>query len=351
MIADRIQAASILMVDDEEANLELLRRILEPAGFNNLRTTSRAEEVVSMCLEERPDLVLLDVVMPSQDGFEILSSLREQMGEEEYLPVLILTSDHSAEAKRRGLSAGAQDFLTKPLSPAEVRLRVRNLLETRFLHLALQEHNRDLEDRVRRRTAELEEAHRQILARLARAAEFRDDETGEHTRRVGRMSGAIAEELGLDPEEVELIQRVAPLHDVGKIGIPDDILLHPGELTPEKLEIMRSHTDIGGDLMSGSEIPLLKIAEQIARTHHEWWDGNGYPQGLSGEEIPIAGRIVAVADTFDALSHRRPYKPAWSLGDAWAEIERKSGTHFDPAVVRAFKTVLNASGLTMESPQ
>lgn len=351
MIAERIQAARILMVDDEEANLQLLRRILEPAGFHNLRTTTHPEEVLPLCLEERPDLVLLDIVMPAQGGFEILSALREQLGEEEYLPVLILTSDHSAEAKRRGLSAGAQDFLTKPLSPAEVRLRVRNLLETRFLHLALQEHNRDLEDRVRRRTAELEEAHRQILARLAQAAEFRDDETGEHTRRVGRMARAIAEELGLDAEQVELIQRVAPLHDVGKIGIPDDILLFPGQLSPEKLEIMRSHTEIGGDLMAGSDIPLLDIAEQIARTHHEWWDGNGYPRGLSGEEIPIAGRIVAVADTFDALSHRRPYKPAWSLGDAWAEIERKAGSHFDPAVVRAFRAVLDTTGMTMEIQQ
>jgi putative two-component system response regulator len=351
MITERIPTASILMVDDEEANLQLLRRILEPAGFTNLRSTTEPEEVLPLCLEDRPDLVLLDVVMPGKDGFEILSALREQLGEEEYLPVLILTSDHSAEAKRRGLSAGAQDFLTKPLSPAEVRLRVRNLLETRFLHLALQEHNRDLEERVRRRTAELEEAHRQILARLARAAEFRDDETGEHTRRVGRMAGAIAEELGLDAEEVELIHRVAPLHDVGKIGIPDDILLHPGELSQEEIEIMRSHTTIGGDLMAGSEILLLQIAEQIARTHHEWWDGNGYPLGLAGEEIPIAGRIVAVADTFDALSHRRPYKPAWSVGDAWDEIERKAGSHFDPAVVEAFKTVLHATGVAMGAPQ
>lgn len=347
MIADRIPSARILMVDDEEANLQLLRRILEPDGFSDIRSTTDSAEVLSLCLADPPDLILLDILMPEKDGYQVLSELREHMGAEEYLPVLILTSDHSAEAKRQSLSAGAQDFLTKPLSPTEVRLRVRNLLETRFLHLALREHNRDLENRVRRRTAELEEAHSQILARLARAAEYRDDETGEHTRRVGRISGAIAQELGLEADQVELIQRVAPLHDVGKIGIPDDILLHPGQLSQDGREVMRSHTTIGGDLMAGSGIPLLDVAEEIARTHHEWWDGNGYPEGLSGEAIPITGRIVAVADTFDALSHRRPYKPAWPVEEAWEEVQRKAGTHFDPAVVEAFKVVLRATGMDL----
>lgn len=351
MIADRIPTARILMVDDEEANLQLLRRILEPAGFANLKSTTKPEEVLPLCGEYRPDLVLLDIVMPGKDGFEVLAGIREHLDEEEYLPVLILTSDHSPEAKRRGLSAGAQDFLTKPLSPAEVRLRVRNLLETRFLHLELQEHNRHLEDRVRQRTAELEQARSQILERLARAAEFRDDETGEHTHRVGEMAGAIARELGLDDDEVELIHRVAPLHDVGKIGIPDEVLLHPGPLSPDQMEIMRSHTIIGGNLMSGSEFLLLQTAEHIARTHHERWDGGGYPQGLAGEEIPLAGRIVAVADSFDALSHRRPYKEAWSSLDAWSYIERHAGIKFDPAVVDAFGTVLRATGLAIEVTQ
>jgi putative two-component system response regulator len=349
MIGDRLKSASILIVDDEEANVELLKRILEPAGYADLRSTTKPEEVLSLCEDHRPDLLLLDLLMPGKDGFEVLDEVRDLLGEEEYLPVLILTSDQSPEAKRRGLSAGAQDFLTKPLSPAEVRLRVRNLLETRFLHLELQEHNRHLEDRVRRRTAELEEARSQILERLARAAEYRDDETGEHTRRVGQISGAIAQELGLDPDRVELIKRVAPLHDVGKIGIPDDILLHPGPLSQDALEIMQTHTTIGGDLMAGSEIPLLKAAEQIARTHHEWWNGEGYPLGLSGEEIPLVGRIVAVADTFDALSHRRPYKPAWSAGEAWNEIRRNAGVQFDPAVVAAFETVLRATGLALSA--
>ena len=351
MVEKQILAARILMVDDEQSNLELLRRILEPAGFGDLKETADPFRVLPLVKETQPDLVLLDIAMPGKNGFDVLAEIRAHTGEDEYLPVLVLTSDHSPETKRKSLSAGAQDFLTKPLSPAEVRLRVRNLLETRFLHLALRDHNRHLEDRVRERTAELEEAHAEILARLARASEFRDDETGEHTRRVGRLSAAIAQELGLDPEEVSLIQRVAPLHDVGKIGIPDELLFFPGRLSPEHMEVMRSHTEIGGDLMGGSGIPLLDVAEQIARTHHERWDGSGYPAGLSGKEIPIAGRIVAVADSFDALSHRRPYEPAWAPEDAWWEIARKAGTDFDPEVVDAFTKVLRATGLTLKGPK
>jgi len=347
-VEDRIVTARILMVDDEESNLELLRRILEPVGYNDLNDTADPFQVLPLLEDHPPDLVLLDIAMPGKDGFQVLTEIREHMGEEEYLPVLVLTSDHSPETKRRSLSAGAQDFLTKPLSPAEVRLRVRNLLETRFLHLALRDHNRLLEERVRERTAELVEAHAEILARLARAAEFRDDETGEHTRRVGRLSAAIAQELGLHPDDVSLIQQVAPLHDVGKIGIPDDILLRPGPLTEEQVEIMRSHTEIGGNLMAGSGIPLLDTAEEIARTHHERWDGSGYPAGLSGEEIPIAGRIVAVADSFDAVTHRRPYKPAWTAEDGWREISGKAGSDFDPEVVDALSKVLRSAGLELK---
>ncbi len=348
MVEDHILTARILMVDDEESNLELLRRILEPVGFKDLKETADPFQVLPLCQEDLPDLVLLDIAMPGKNGFEVLAEIRGLVGEEEYLPVLVLTSDHSPETKRKSLSAGARDFLTKPLSPAEVRLRVKNLLETRFLHMALRDHNQLLEERVRERTAELEEAHKEILLRLARAAEYRDDQTGEHTRRVGRLAGAIAQELGLDPEYVSLIERVAPLHDVGKIGVPDEILLYPGRLKPEHMNVMRSHTEIGGDLMSGSGIPLLDMAEEIARTHHERWDGSGYPAGLSGEEIPIAGRIVAVADSFDALSHSRPYESAWAPEDAWWEIARKAGADFDPGVVEAFTEVLRATGLNLE---
>lgn len=344
MIAEKLPGARILMVDDEEANIELLRRILEPAGYENLQATTRPEEVVDLCREYEPDLILLDIMMPGIDGYGILDLLQEEVPEDSYLPVLVLTSDHTQDAKRRALAGGARDFLTKPLSPAEVRLRVRNLLETRFLHLELQDHNRTLEDRVLERTAELERARLEILERLARAAEYRDDNTGEHTRRVGESAAAIARALGLERKDVNLIRRAAPLHDVGKIGIPDEILLSPRRLTEEEFEVMKSHTRIGADLLGSSESSLLQFAEQIALTHHEWWDGSGYPRGLEGEDIPLTGRIVSVADTFDALTHSRPYKEAWSVEEAWRELEDFAGRQFDPTVIEAFEEVLKEIG-------
>jgi putative two-component system response regulator len=219
------------------------------------------------------------------------------------------------------------------------------LLETRFLHLELQEHNQHLEVRVQERTAELERARFEILRRLARAAEYRDDNTGEHTRRVGETSAAIARSLGMDGREVELIRRVAPLHDVGKIAIPDSILLWPGPLEQSQIEVMRTHTVIGGDLLGGSGFELLDRAAEIALSHHEHWNGQGYPFGLAGENIPLFGRVVEVADTFDALTHQRPYKEAWSVNQAWAEIERDAGSRYDPSVVAAFERVLSSLGL------
>ena len=333
------------MVDDEEANLQLLRRILEPAGFGSLRASTDPREALELCLEWEPDLVLLDIMMPGLDGFEVLEALKSRIPETTYLPVLVLTSDHSHDAKRRALSGGARDFLTKPLSPSEVRLRVRNLLETRFLHLELSDHNKLLEVRVKERTAELERARFEILKRLARAAEYRDDNTGEHTRRVGETSAAIARALALDPEEAELIRRTAPLHDVGKIAIPDSILLCPGRLDTGQVEVMQTHTTIGGDLLGGSGFDLLDRAAEIALSHHERWDGTGYPAGRGDAEIPLSGRIVAVADTFDALTNRRPYKQAWPIDEAWAEIEKDIGLRFDPDVVAAFERVLEEAGI------
>ena len=345
MIAERLTHSRILLVDDEEPNLGLLRRILETAAFSNLRATTSPLEALDICAEWDPDLVLLDIMMPDMDGYQFLEILRERCTDSVYLPVLVLTSDHTQEAKRRALSGGAHDFLTKPLSPAEVRLRVRNLLETRFLHLELQRHNRLLEVRVKERTEELERARYEILYRLARATEYRDDNTGEHTRRVSETSGAIARALGLDTGEVELLRRVAPLHDVGKIAIPDSILLFPGPLTEQQISLMRTHTLVGGDLLGGSGFGLLDRASEIALTHHEWWNGGGYPRGLGGEAIPLSGRIVGLADTFDALTHRRPYKEAWTVQDAWQAIERYAGTRFDPDVVVAFERVLADLGM------
>lgn len=353
---EKLKSAHILIVDDEPVNVLLLKRILDQVGYSNVFTTSDPREVAGLCVECSPDLLLLDLMMPFIDGYEILENVVPAQGDA-YFPVLVLTADINPEAKRRALSGGAKDFLTKPFDHMEVVLRVKNLLETRFLNLQLQDQNQHLEERVRERTAELERTNKkleifneqlqqskreleesqiEVLDRLARAAEFRDDDTGQHTQRVGATSARLAEALGLSAERVELIRRAAPLHDVGKIGISDTILLKPGKLTQEEFELMKTHAAIGAALLDEGHSSLIKTAERIALTHHERWDGKGYPFQLQGNEIPIEGRIVAVADVFDALTNERPYKKAWPIPEALAEIQAQAGRQFDPAVVEAF---------------
>lgn len=340
MLERNLSGARLLVVDDEEANVQLLRRILEAGGYTDIRSTNDPRAVADLVVSYDPDLVFLDLLMPGMDGHEVLQAIRERTPDHVYRPVLVLTSDHTQDAKRRALSGGAKDFLIKPLSPSEVRLRVRNLLETRFLHQALANQNELLEQRVEERTAELEAARMETLQRLARAAEYRDDATGEHTKRVGHTSARIARALGLDDELIETIRLAAPLHDLGKIGIPDSILLSSNRLTPEQLVVMRSHTLIGCNLLAGTDVPLLELAAEIALTHHERWDGLGYPRGLGGEQIPLSGRIVAVADTWDALTSARPYKRAWTRDEALAEIEANVTLQFDVRVVDAFRSTL-----------
>jgi putative two-component system response regulator len=266
---------------------------------------------------------------------------------ERWFPILVLTADITPEATERALSSGARDFVTKPFNSREVLLRIKNLLEVRFLQLELRKQNLTLDRRVRERTEDLHMARLNALERLALAAEFRDDDTREHTRRVGRTSGLIARLLGLERDEVELITIAAPLHDVGKIGVPDRILLKPGKLTDQEFEIMQRHVEIGRSILSGSDAPVLEMSAQIASSHHEWWDGRGYLAGLAGTEIPIAGRIVAVADVFDALTHDRPYKEAWTVEAALEEIRSLSGRQFDPDVVEAFETLNHRELLTL----
>jgi len=338
-----VRAPRILVVDDEEMNVEFIRRVLSPESGCTLASTTDPRDALRLYREFRPDLVLLDLKMPHLDGFELLELFRAETPRSSFVPVVVLTSDVGPEAKRHALAAGAKDFLTKPFSPVEVRLRVRNLLETRALHLELEEQNQHLEARVRerthelmQRTIELDKARLEILERLAKAAEYRDDQTGLHTQRVGRMAGLIAAALELPEDDIELITRAAPLHDIGKIGVPDAVLLKEGRLTAEEFEVMKSHTVIGAAILSGSRVRLLAVGREIALSHHEHWDGRGYPHGLRGEDIPISGRAVAVADVFDALTHNRPYKPQWPPDEALAEIRRQSRVQFDPRVVDAF---------------
>lgn len=330
--------ARILIVDDEAANVDLLRRLLERAGFSHIESTTDAREVVDLYVKFRPDLILLDLHMPHRDGLAVMDELN-QIAEASYLPILMLTGDDTQEAKREALSRGAKDFLNKPFHSDEALLRIGTLLETRFLYLQIQSQNQILEAKVRDRTRELESAQFEIIERLARAAEFRDDKTGQHTERVGQMAALLAKQVGLPDPQVSLIRRAAPLHDVGKIGIPDSILLKLGKLTSDEFALVKTHTTIGARILSGSRFTILRLAEEIAFNHHERWDGEGYA-GIAGAAIPLAGRIVAVADVFDALTQKRPYKAAWPVSEAVAEIDRQRGKQFDPTLVDAFLHVV-----------
>lgn len=328
--------AKILIVDDEPVNVRALSQILSRAGYGRLETTTDPSLVAALYQGYQPDLLLLDLHMPGLDGFAILEQLAPLIPPNAYFPILILTGDDRTETKRRALSMGAKDFLTKPFDLTEVLLRIRNLLETRFLHLRLEDQNQGLERQVTERTRDLDLAQIEMLDRLAEAAEFRDDDTGQHIHRVAELAAGLGRRLGLDQNQVDLIRRAAPLHDVGKIGIPDDVLLKPGKLTDQELAVMRTHTTIGARILSGGKSAVIRMAEEIAWNHHERWDGTGYPRGMAGEAIPLVARLVSVADVFDALTHDRPYRKAWPLSDVLAEIEGGTGRHFDPRVAEAF---------------
>ncbi len=351
------EAAKIMIVDDEALNIRVVQRHLERAGYRNFVTSDDPRPVVDMVVKEMPDVILLDVMMPEVSGLEILRRVREDK-RLAYIPTLVCTAFDNVQVKLEALELGATDFLTKPINAAELVVRVRNALVVKAHHDHLKNYARELAEQVRHRTAELAASRRVLIDCLARAAEYRDNETGRHVIRVGRYAEIIARRMGLDPQFVELIEHAAPLHDMGKVGIPDMILLKPGTLSPDEFELMKrhciygkrtfepmsrdewrmfkSHTFLGEMIMDVRSSPIITMAAKIALTHHERWDGNGYPMGLSGEDIPLAGRITAVADVFDALSSKRPYKPAFPLERCFAIMEEGRGTHFDPKVLDAF---------------
>jgi putative two-component system response regulator len=332
--------ATILIIDDEPQVVRLLDRLLRSDGYESIVATLDPREATRLFDERQPDLVLLDLHMPHLDGYEVLAQLAPHIQPDQYVPIVMLTSDLTPAARQRALSMGAQDFLSKPFDAVEALLRIRNLLETRYLYLALQRQNDILEEKVLERRNELKAAQLEILDRLVLAAEFRDDDTRQHTQRVGEISAQVAKEMGLDDSLVNVIRLAAPLHDLGKIGMPDGILLKLGKLTDEEFKLMQQHTVIGARLLSGSPHAILQMAEQIALTHHERWDGTGYLAGLKADEIPLVSRIVAVADVFDALTHKRPYKDPWPIDVALQEIEKLQGLQFDPQVVAALRRVI-----------
>lgn len=334
MIAlERIQKARILIVDDEKSNVLLLEKILTAAGHGNFLSTSDPRDVPDLYRAFRPDILLLDLHMPHINGFEVMAALRAGLQEEDYIPILMLTADITQPTRLRALEHGAKDFLTKPFDQLEVVNRIRNILEVRLLYTDLKEQNLALEQKVQERTRELMETRLEIIHRLARAAEYHDQGTGLHILRISSYSACLAHAARLSAEMHDLILASSPMHDIGKIGIPDSILLKREKLDAREWEVMKTHTAIGAKLLAGHDSPLMKAASTIALTHHERWDGQGYPQGIPGEAIPLAGRIVALCDVLDALLSDRPYKKSWPMKKALKEIDSLSGKAFDPGLV------------------
>jgi len=334
----------ILVVDDEDLNLQLMEALLAPLGYEVILARD-GEEALRKIQEAFPDLILLDAMMPKLDGFEVTRRLKEDE-DTRIIPIVIVTALQEVQARVMALEMGADDFLAKPVDKTELRARVQSLLKVKAYNDHMRNYQQELEAEVAKRTEELQRAFEKIkeasletIYRLARAAEYKDEDTGTHVLRMSHYSAAIARKLGLPEDEVESILYASPMHDVGKIGIPDRILLKPGKLDPDEWKVMQQHTLIGGRILSGSEAGFVKLAEVIALTHHEKWDGTGYPNGLRGEEIPIAGRITAIADVFDALTSKRPYKEPFSIEKSFSIIQGERGTHFDPKVVDAFFSI------------
>ena len=330
----------LLIVDDEQANIDVLQRILSGAGLGQISSTTDPEKAVQLFLAVDPDLVILDLHMPVMDGFGVLAALRGAIPPETFPSVLMITGDNSLATRQRALSGGAKDFITKPFDLSDVRLRIGNLLETSQLQSALREQNAVLAMTLRNQTAELEEARIESVERLALVAELRDDVTGQHNARVARMACAMAEAIGPRSGSAELLGRVAALHDIGKIGIPDSILLKAGPLAPSEWDTMKTHTTIGARILSSGRSEFMHLAKEIAQSHHERWDGTGYPDGVKGTRIPLAARIVSIADVFDALSSDRPYRPAYTREDSFKAIEQGANTMFDPSLVEVFRSIV-----------
>jgi len=325
----------ILIVDDEPANLKLLDRMLGGQGYQNLVLVEDPREVVDRYRTVRPDLILLDINMPHLDGYQVMEQLKA-LNDPLLPPIVILTAQHGKDYLLRALAVGARDFIGKPFDRNELLMRVRNLLDAQLAHRLVYDQKTMLEDMVRARTDELHRTRLQVVQRLGMAAEYRDEETGNHILRMSHSCALLARGAGWSESGCDLILNASPMHDIGKIGIPDAIMLKPGKFEPHEWEIMKTHAAIGGKLLEGDDSTLMRMAREIAITHHEKWDGSGYPNGLVGEAIPQSGRIAALADVFDALTSVRPYKKAWTVEAAVGYIEENSGKHFDPNLVEVF---------------
>ncbi len=342
------RAVKILVVDDDPTIREIISELLKDEGYL-VETAENGKEALEKFSTFQPDIVLTDYLMPEMDGITLCKILK---GNPKTIDtgVILITGVNDLETRIKGLSAGADDFLGKPVMIPELKARIRSLTKVKFYHDFLKDYQRRLEEEVEKKTAqllkanlelqlayeEIKELSLEIIYRLAKAAEYRDEHTGYHIQRVSHYCVAIGSHLGLSNDALDVLKYASPLHDIGKLGIPDQILLKPGALTKEEWEIMKLHTVIGAQILSGSKIKYLKAAEKIALYHHERWDGTGYPKGLKGEKIPLFARITAIADVFDALTTDRPYRKALSIEEAFEIIKKQRGTHFDPLIVDTF---------------
>ena len=330
-MSNQKEKQTILIVDDISDNIDVLSSVLR--SRYKVKAALNGERALKISTgDSQPDMILLDIMMPEMDGYEVCRRLKVNPATAK-IPVIFVTAKNQEADEKRGLELGAVDYITKPISPSLVLARVHT-------HLALYDQSRVLEQKVRERTAELQQTRQEIIRRLGRAAEFKDNETGLHVIRMSHYTRLIAEAVACGDEWSDLVFNASPMHDIGKIGIPDNILLKPGKLDDEERKLMHQHPEFGATIIGEHSSDLLQMSREIALAHHEKWDGSGYPYGLKGEEIILAARIVAIADVFDALTTKRPYKKAWAVEDAVKLINENSGSHFDPDLVPLFNKVL-----------
>ncbi|MCU7834363.1 MAG: response regulator [gamma proteobacterium symbiont of Taylorina sp.] len=338
-IKEQVYQSKILIVDDNPVNVSLLQQILNINGYVNIESSCDPTSVIPLYKKNHYDLILLDLNMPVMDGFAVMAQLSEYI-KEDYLPVIVITAMTDHDVCTRSLSMGARDFINKPFDHMEVSHRIFNMLEVRVLYKQHYEQEKILEQKVKDRTMLLEESNLDMVRRLGQASEHRDNETGMHIIRMSIACEKLARAMGLDDQFAQNMLEASPLHDLGKIGIPDNVLLKKGKLNDDEWIIMKTHTTIGFDLLKNHASEIVALAQSIALNHHEKWDGSGYPGGLKGDEIPIEARIASICDVFDALTSARPYKKPWPVEDVTVFIKENSGSHFDPQITDIFIQII-----------